>query len=96
VIIYKGNYIKGWFHSSAGGQTTTAKVGLAYKEKEPEYIVSVESPDQHAPEDVKSWEVSFAHDDVLKVLREAGVQEANNIGKIDIAEKDQTGRAIEL
>lgn len=57
VIVYKDEYINAWFHASAGGQTTSAKVGLAYQEEEPPYIISVKSPDDQAPEDVKSWEV---------------------------------------
>ncbi|MFW5992060.1 MAG: SpoIID/LytB domain-containing protein, partial [Halanaerobiaceae bacterium] len=49
VAVYKDDYIKGWFHSSAAGQTTSAKVGLAYEKEEPPYIKSVKSPDDQAP-----------------------------------------------
>ncbi|KXS45671.1 MAG: stage II sporulation protein D [Candidatus Frackibacter sp. T328-2] len=96
VIIYEGDYINGWFHSSAGGETTSAKVGLAYSKPEPPYIVSVKSPDQEAPEDIRSWSVSFGKDKIIEVLKQAGVKSVKAIEDIEILNKDKTGRAIDL
>lgn len=48
VAAYKGNYIKAWFHSHAGGITATAKEGLNFKEAEPPYIKVTKSPDSDA------------------------------------------------
>ncbi|ADL11648.1 SpoIID/LytB domain-containing protein [Acetohalobium arabaticum] len=96
VVTHKGEYIKGWFHSSAAGQTTTAKVGLAYDKPEPEYITSVESPDQHAPEDVKSWIVTLPQSAILNVLKEIKGVQASKVENITIDDKDETGRAIGL
>lgn len=95
VIVYKDEYINAWFHASAGGQTTSAKVGLAYQEEEPPYIISVKSPDDQAPEDVKSWEVVFTRVELEGALNKMG-EKIGGLTAIEIGEKDKTGRAINL
>ncbi len=95
VVLYKDEYIKGWFHSSAGGKTTSAKVGLAFAEDEPPYIKSVDSPDEMAPDDIKNWQVSFSAKEIEDTLTDMG----KNIGQltdIKIVEKDKTGRVIDF
>lgn len=96
VVTHKGEYIKGWFHSSAAGQTTSAKVGLAYDKPEPEYITSVESPDQHAPDDVKSWTATFPQSAIAAAVKDVSGKEVEGIDNITVADKDNTGRAVEL
>ncbi|MGM0470871.1 MAG: SpoIID/LytB domain-containing protein [Bacillota bacterium] len=96
VITYQGEYIKGWFHSSAGGQTTSAKVGLAYDKPEPEYIISVDSPDQLAPADIKSWQVTLQQSTILAALQQIAGLEAEEITKIKITTRDKSGRADQL
>lgn len=95
VVVYKDDYIKAWFHASAGGQTTSAKVGLALAEEEPPYIKSVKSPDQAAPDDVKNWKATFSNEEITAALAKLG----KNIGlleKVEIVNRDNTGRIIEL
>lgn len=95
IAVYKDDYIKGWFHSSAAGQTTSAKVGLAFQDAEPPYIMSVDSPDDQAPEDIKNWSSSFTSSEINNALKKTG----NNIGElnnIEIISKDKTGRAIDF
>ena len=92
VALYQDQYISAWFHSSAGGQTTTAKVGLGYKDNEPPYIKSVKSPDDLAPEDIKNWTAEFTNNELSEGLKKMG----KNIGQIQdmiIKDKDDTGRA---
>ena len=95
VVLYNEQYIKGWFHSSAGGFTTTAKVGLAYEEEEPPYVKSVKSPDEKAPEDVKEWKVRFNNEELQSALTKMG-KDIGQLKKIEIKNKDNTGRAIEF
>ena len=95
VVLYNDQYIKGWFHSSAGGFTTTAKVGLAYEDEEPPYVKSVKSPDDKAPEDVKEWKVRFNNEELQSTLTKMG-QDIGQFKKIEIKNKDNTGRAIEF
>ncbi len=93
VAIYKNEYIKGWFHASAGGQTTSAKVGLAFEDKEPAYVKSVKSPDNMAPDDIKSWQVSFTGTELKNNLAKMG----KNIGELrnlEVDDRDKTGRVI--
>nr|WP_282580157.1 SpoIID/LytB domain-containing protein [Natroniella sulfidigena] len=95
VATHNGEYIKAWFHSSAAGQTTSAQVGLAYDDPEPPYVVSVESPDHQAPEDIQNWQVMISQEEVLEALEETG-EEASQVSEINILEKDDTGRIVKL
>ncbi len=95
VVVYKDDYIKGWFHSSAAGQTTSAKVGLDFQDAEPPYITSVDSPDDQAPADIKKWSSSFTVSEINEALKKTG----NSIGglnNIEIVSKDKTGRVIDF
>lgn len=96
VALYNDKYIRAWFHSSAAGQTTSAKAGLAFAEEEPPYIISVESPDELAPPDVKNWSASFDNQSIAKALNQVAGVEAGQITDIEITEKDDTGRATKL
>ncbi|MDI3548657.1 MAG: stage sporulation protein [Halanaerobiales bacterium] len=95
VAVYKDDYIKGWFHSSAGGQTTSARVGLAFKEPEPPYIKSVKSPDDQAPADIRNWTVSFSNEEIANTLKKMG-KDIGVLNKIEIVNKDKTGRVIDF
>lgn len=81
VALYKGRYIRGFFHSNAGGRTTIASVGMDYFEKDPPYIHSVKSPDNLADEDILAWEVEFPEDLVRGAVSALVGQE---IGKIRV------------
>lgn len=96
VVVHKGNYIKAWFHSHAGGMTATAKEGLDFKEKEPAYIQVVKSPDTDAgPPDKKEWSATFSKDEVDQAVREMGM-EAGTIDDVSIEERGPSGRATKL
>jgi len=95
VAVYKDEYIKGWFHSSAGGQTTSARIGLAYEEEEPPYIKSVKSPDQEAPLDIQEWMVTFSNEELLGALKKMG-KDIGVINKLEVGGRDNTGRIINL
>ncbi|MEG6586173.1 SpoIID/LytB domain-containing protein [Dendrosporobacter sp. 1207_IL3150] len=95
VITYNGKPAQTWFHASAGGKTATAKEGLDYKKEEPPYIQSVQSPDDLAPDDVKSWKASFSKKQVMDVLAKQGKQ-VNSIDSIEIGQKGPSGRATML
>ncbi len=91
VAVYQGKPIKAWFHASAGGQTASAKEGLAYNEAEPPYIRPVQSPDDLAPADIKNWEARFTKEEVIAALQKSGKQ-VNDIASMSIAEKGPSGR----
>ena len=95
VALYNDQYIKGWFHASAGGETTSAKVGLAYPKDEPAYVKSVKSPDDKAPEDIKNWTVSFTTAELEEALKKMG-KEIGSIKDFKIKGKDNTNRATEF
>lgn len=96
VAVYDGHYIKAWFHSHAGGKTATAKEGLAFKEKEPPYIQSVESPDsQEAPPEDANWSAEFTKQEIINAANKAGAQ-ISSCSNINIGQKGPSGRAVTL
>ena len=95
IMTYQGKPIKGWFHASAGGITATAKEGLNYREAEPAYIQSVQSPDDLAPDDVKNWTIVFPKEDVISAMAKIG-KKVNDISSLEIAQKGPSGRATVL
>ncbi|MFP4662353.1 MAG: SpoIID/LytB domain-containing protein [Halanaerobiales bacterium] len=94
-VVYEDDYISAWFHSSAAGQTTSAKVGLAYEKNEPPYIKSVRSPDDLAPVDVQNWTALFTSSRILEALSKMG-KDIENLEKIEIVNRDDTGRVIDM
>ena len=95
VITYNGEYVKAWFHSSAGGETTTAKSGLNYKKAEPKYVKSVKSPDESAPADIRNWELSLSVAELSQIMKNKNIIN-NSINDIKVLEKDDTGRIVKL
>lgn len=95
VVTYQGKPIQAWFHASAGGLTATAKEGLAFKDDEPPYIQSVQSPDDLAPADVQNWTASFTKKEVMDVLKKVG-KTVTSIDSIEIGQKGPSGRATTM
>lgn len=97
VLTFNGEFTKTWFHSNAGGITADAKEGLNYKEENPPYIVSVESPDtgDEVPEDERSWTATFSKDEVLKALGDMG-SDVTDFETISIGDKGPSGRVVSL
>ena len=92
VVTYQGKPIHAWFHASAGGITATAKEGLDFKDAEPPYIQSVQSPDELAPADVQKWTASFTKKEVMDVLTKMG-KTVTSIDSVEIDKKGPSGRA---
>lgn len=94
VAVYDGQFIKAWFHSHAGGKTATAKEGLNYKDEEPNYIQSVDSPDSpEAPEEDAQWTAEFTKQQIIQAVNQTG-KNTSNIEDIQVGEKGPSGRAI--
>jgi stage II sporulation protein D len=95
VATYQGKPIHAWFHASAGGVTATAKEGLNFKDEEPPYIQSVNSPDELAPSDVQNWTASFTKKEMMDVMTKMG-KTAATIDSVEIGKKGPSGRATTL
>lgn len=97
VATYKGNYIKAWFHSHAGGLTATAKEGLNFKEAEPPYIKVTKSPDSDVgPVGKRTWSASFTKDEVSSAIRDKLGLETGPIDSVSVAKRGPSGRATYL
>ena len=95
VVTYQGKPIHAWFHASAGGMTATAKEGLDFKDAEPFYIESVQSPDELAPADVQNWTASFTKKEVMTALTKLG-KTVPNIDSVEMGNKGPSGRTITM
>ena len=95
VVTYQGKPIQAWFHASAGGITALAKEGLAFKDDEPSYIHSVQSPDDLAPADVQNWTATFTKKEVIDVLTKLG-KTVTTVDTIQIGKKGASGRTTTL
>lgn len=95
IMTNQGKPIKGWFHASAGGITATAKEGLNYRDAEPPYIQSVQSPDDLAPEDVRNWTIIFPKEQVIAAMGKLG-KKVTDISSLEIAQKGASGRTTVL
>ena len=94
VATYQGKPIKAWFHASAGGITATAKEGLNYKDPEPAYVHSVQSPDDLATADIKNWSAVFSKAEVLTAIGKAGVSNVASLDSLSIGQKGPSGRVV--
>lgn len=92
VVTYQGKPIHAWFHASAGGITAAAKEGLDFKQDEPPYIQSVQSPDDLAPADIQNWTASFTKKEIIDVLSKMG-KTVSSIDSVEIGKKGLSGRA---
>jgi len=95
VVTYQGKPIHAWFHASAGGVTASAKEGLDFKDAEPPYIESVQSPDDLAPADVQNWTASFTKQEVMATLTKLG-KTVTSIESIEIGKKGPSGRTTTM
>lgn len=97
VIVYKGKFVRTWFHSNAGGKTATPQEGLNFKEGQTPYIQVVDSPDTGENVDAEAikWTASFPKAKVLSALKEAG-RPVNDFSKVSIGEKGPSGRALTI
>ena len=97
VMVYDGEFIRAWFHSNAGGKTATADEGLNFKDGNPPYIESVDSPDDKAPipDDEWNWTEVFGLDEVRKAASGTG-KDVSDFKEVSIGEKGPSGRAMTI
>jgi len=96
VISADGEYPYAWFHAHSGGKTELPSVALDYEGEDPQYLGVVESRDsQDAPDDVKSWNVTFSADQLREACRKLGVV-TGEIESIEVASTGESGRVKEF
>lgn len=98
VVLYQGQYINGWFHADAGGQTATSAVeGLAYRKEKSPYITSVKDPGFviTVPEN-KSWTARFSLPEVRKAVQDTLGNDPGEISSASVLEKGPSGRAVTI
>lgn len=96
VAIYGDDYVKGFFHSNAGGRTTLPSVGLEYFAEDPPYIHSVTSPDNLADASILNWHAEFPEKIVRQAIAKMLAEEIDSINEINPRDIAICGRAKEL
>lgn len=90
ILVSDGELIEAWFHSNAGGVTTTAKNGLNYLEDE-SYTKTQKSVETAENSQNFNWNTTISKSDCLNVLREMGVS-VNSLSTFTIGDTDESGR----
>lgn len=94
VMVYGGNYVKGWFSASCGGQTAPAVVALGYTEKEPEYIASVDCPEEGViPEEELFWSARFSRSELGAILTELG-ESVGEVSRLEVGERHEESNRV--
>lgn len=98
VALYQDRYIHGWYFSSAGGVTATAKEGLDYKWPEPEYIKIVKTPEEEksVPREKKSWTSVFTLQQIADATERLTGKKVGHLQEVKISKKGPSGRAYLL
>ncbi|MEE1200230.1 MAG: SpoIID/LytB domain-containing protein [Christensenellales bacterium] len=96
VMSSNGDSVHAWFFAHAAGRTELPSVALDFKEADPSYLSSVESPDSdQAPESVQQWTATFTKEEIKKACADAGVL-IDTVDSVQIGEKGVSGRAKTL
>lgn len=94
VMTYGGRYVKSWFCASSGGQTALATEGLAYKGKNPPYIVSVSCPEGEViPKEEQLWSAELSFEQIEAALKELG-KAVGKISRMEIGEQSPTSHRV--
>lgn len=98
VIIYKGDYVKGWFSACDGGISASAQEGLAYNKEPTPYIkagardgcLSVTVPEN------KKWQTQIPLDQLRVAVQKISGTDPGIIDNFKIQEKGSSGRTVKL
>ena len=94
VMTYGGNYTKGWFSASCGGRTAPARVALGYAGEEPEYIASVNCPEEGViPEEELYWSARFSRAELGAILKTLG-ESVGEVLRLEVGERDQGSHRV--
>lgn len=97
VLAHNGRFIRAWFHAYSGGKTASAKDGLGFTDEPTPYIKVVDDPGTKlAPPEDKFWQVRLSADEIRQKLKEKTGKDPGEISSIEVAAKNDYGRATQL
>lgn len=91
IITYHGRPVRAYFHSCAGGVTSTAEEGLAFT-KEPTPYLKVVKDAPCADRTEERWVAVFGKREILAALRKMGIK-LSDFGSVRVAGRGPSGRA---
>lgn len=95
VAVHDGQYIKAWFHSSAGGQTALADEGLNFEDGTPPYIHSTTSDESLSGDEFKAWSATYDKARLIALLKQAGY-DISDITSMEVIREGPSGRALTI
>lgn len=94
VAVYRGGYIRGWFHAFAGPRTALADEGLEFEGGNPPYIQIVDSPGGNiVPAEEGTWTASFPLSEVRSAAAGITGTDPGPVESAAISAKGPSGRA---
>ncbi len=97
VFVYRGGFIRGWFHAYAGPKTALADEGLEFEGKNPPYIQIVSSPGgKIIPETEGNWSASFSLATVQEAVGEVTGTDPGPITGAKVSATGPSGRATRI
>ncbi len=97
VLVYEGEFIRGWFHAFAGPRTALADEGLEFKEGNPPYIQMVDSPaGEIVPAEERFWSASFPLEEVREAVTEVSGLDPGEVETVHICRYGPSGRATRI
>lgn len=97
VAVYRGDFIRGWFHAYAGPRTALADEGLEFEGGNPPYIQIVASPGEDiVPVEEANWSTSFSLAEVQQAVGECTGQDPGPVASVKIVKKGPSGRATRI
>ena len=96
VLTHDGRYVRAWFHSYSGGQTTTPEEGLGLRGANAPYLRPVKLPaNPLVPTEFKSWRAEFTESELRSSLARLGV-DVGSIKQIRIRARGPTRRITQV
>lgn len=92
--VYKGEFVRSWFHAYCGGITATPAAGLNYTKPVPDYFKPVENPcREYVDKDSEFWTKTFSKSEFRMAVEAVAGADPGNFTRIDIV-KSENGRAV--
>jgi len=95
VITYRGELIRAFFHSCAGGRTATAQEGLGFRKEETPYlqVVTDDADCTGRFGQRKNWQATFESQAVRRAVRQVTGRDPGPVRSFRIAGRGPSGRA---
>lgn len=94
VAVYKGEFVRSWFHSYCGGITATPSAGLNFQGKNPAYCKPVKNPcRKYVDKDIEFWSTRFSKSQIRSAVSTIANEDPGDFQNFEIIAAEN-GRAV--